>query len=232
MPLVLFAGQSNALGFGNNDPAPYTPTWRVQIWTGEAFNYMDPGRNTGTPANPAAWGPEVGFARDWLAANPTGILYLGKVAKGETGLAPSAGLDWSPASQGEMFDRAAGVAAAMRANLGVATLDAVFWMQGEQDATDAGAASAYGDRLTAFLGAVRADWMGDAGGYVGAGRIGDSDALPFNLDVRVAQWQVDQVDDHLETFRTLDFEMQADGLHYAADGHLAIGHRFFDAWAT
>ncbi len=220
------------MGYGDVGPAPYTPTWRVQIWTGQTFNFMDPGRNTGTAASPTAWGPEVAFARTWLDANPTGILYLGKVAKGETGLTPVEGLDWSPTSTGEMFDRAEATARAMRADLGVAQLDAVFWMQGEQDAGDTGTAAGYGGRFDTFLEALRANWMGDSDGYVAAGRIGSSATLRNSFEVRLAQWETDQHDANLDTFPTHRCHMQADGVHYSAEGLLELGRGFFEAWAT
>lgn len=240
MHVELFAGQSNALGFGNTGPAPYTPTYRVQIWVdtdgdglGDAFNFMNPGVNTGTPSNTTAWGPEVAFAKAWLAAHAgdNEILYIGKVVKGSTSLAQSDGLDWSPASRGELFDKAATESARMRANLGIDRLEAVFWMQGEQDTTSASAAASYADHLRDFLGAVRTQWMGDPNGYIGVGRITDSAALPYSQQVRVAQWQVDQEDPHMESFKTIGFAMQPDGLHYAADGQLALGQAFFDNWA-
>lgn len=241
MSLVMLAGQSNALGFGNTGPAPYTPTYQVQMWVdsnadgiGDTFNFMNPGVNTGTPANPTAWGSEVEIANDWLQlhAGDNQILYFGKSVKGETPLAQSAGVDWSPASAGEMFDRAERVAHDMKANLGVDHLDAVFWMQGETDATNAAWAADYSDNLTAFLAAARARWIGDATGYVGFGRISDSAALPYNEAVRVAQWQVDQVDAHAESFKTIGFGMQADGIHYNAAGQVALGDGFFSAWVA
>jgi hypothetical protein len=229
--LVLFAGQSNALGFGNTGPAPYTPTERVQIWSGSGFSIMTPGVNTGTPANPTVWGPEVAFANDWLAAHPEGTLYLGKVVKGSTPLAQADGLDWSPRSTDELFDQAKATANAMLAARGAVALDAVFWMQGEQDATVSEWAAQYGANLTAFLSAVRSEWMHNAQGYVAAGQISDSTALAYNQDVRAAELGVDQADPNLETFPTAGFTMQADGLHYAAQGHISLGHAFYEAWA-
>lgn len=240
LDVVLFAGQSNALGAPDGATADYTPSWRVQMWTdvdgdgvGDIFLPLIPGWNTGTPANPRANGPEVEFARQWLLAHPgpDDTLYIGKLAKGETPLAASAGLDWSPESQGEMFDRAQLVAARMMAALGVDHLSAVFWMQGETDATNPDWAAHYADHLRAFLTAVRAEWMHDPDGYIGLGRITDSAALAYNFDVRVAQWQVDQEDPHTESFKTIGYEMQPDDLHYDATGQAALGRAFFDNWA-
>jgi len=238
--LVLFAGQSNALGYGNDGPAPYTPTPRVQIWTdlnrngawdrGDGFAAMAPGRNTGTPRNPRAWGPEVAFAKAWLAAHPKGTLYVGKVARGSTALARNDGLDWSPQSRGELFDAARTVSAGMRARLARPRLDAVFWMQGEEDATRPTWAAAYRVNLQGLLAAARAQWMNDPRGYVGLGRIA-APAVPHSRDVRAAQAAVDRADTHAESFDTAGFVLRSDRLHYAASGQLALGQAFYDRWA-
>ena len=139
---IILAGQSNALGYLNTGAAPYVPTPRVQIWADtngdgvpDAWNYMNPGVNTGTPENPTVWGPEVGFANSWLATHPTGNLWIVKIAKGSTGLAADpAQIDWSPSSSGEMYAQATAAIAAARANLAgssyaFATWDGALWMR-------------------------------------------------------------------------------------------------------
>lgn len=241
MPTVLIGGQSNVPTFNNAGPAPYVPTWRVQIWTdtngngawdlGDNFNAMVPGVNTGSFGQPAAWGPEVAIANAWLAdGGQGGILWIGKVAKGETTIVANDGLDWAPGSAGELFDMGAFVAQSMRANLGVDALDAVFWMEGETAAQVQAWAQAYGDALADFLPAVRERWMGDPDGRIVLARIGDGPALPYGFDVRLAQWQAAQADPNTEGFRTLDLERQADGLHLAPVGVLAVGQGFYDHW--
>lgn len=237
MTIVILAGQSNALGFGNSGPAPYTPTPRVEIWTdtnhngvwdyGDNFNMMVPGVNTGTPANPNVWGPEVEIAKAWLAANPSGTLYIGKVAHGSTGLAADpTQLDWSPHSTGEMFDQATFVARSMQANLGVSEIDAAFFMQGETDATDPAKAAAYGSNLTEFIADARGAW--NVEDFV-VGRITDT-AGAYNEAVRDAQWLDDQTDPDMVSFKTIGFGMQADQLHYDAAGQIALGQGFYDGW--
>lgn len=245
---IIIAGQSNALGFLNTGPAPYTPTAQVQIWTdtngdgvGDAFNYMRPGVNTGTAANPTDWGPEVQEANDWLKVHAGDGSYLwivkdGETVHGSTGLAHDATqLDWSPASTGEMY--ATTVAAARNA---LAYLhggpysfdhyDVFDFMQGETDATDPTKAAAYETNLTGFVAAVRRDLP--VQDFV-LGRIGDGVGAPAdNLAVRVAQWDVDQADAHVGSFKTIGFERQSDNLHYDAVGQVALGHGFFDAWAA
>lgn len=229
MSFVVLAGQSNALGFGNTGPAPYVPDPLTFIWDSlkHWWVQMAPGVNTGTPANPADWGPEVAFAQAFRAAHPGEVLLIVKSVKGETGLAVRPGIDWSPASHGEMFDLTAERIAAARAAFGphAPPVDAVLWMQGEEDAADRAAAAAYGPNLQSFLAAVRARWGAEE---VVLGRIGQAGA--WSQDVRAAQRSVDQADGHVTSFDTIGFGLQGDGLHYDAAGQLALGRGFFDAW--
>lgn len=239
MALVVFAGQSNAVGFGMNCatllPQVASPFDGLTfIWNnvGRQWEVLLPGYNTGTPVHPEAWGPESAFAAAFRAAHPFEPLFVVKSAKGSTGLAanPDA-LDWSPQSDGEMFDLTTGRIAEARAALGGAPVDAVFLFQGEQDAFDATAAAAYADNLTAWLAAIRAEWMEDPQGLVVFGRINDS--TPYFEQVRWAQYAVDRDDPWAVSFDTYDFAMQCDDLHYAAEGFVQIGQAFcagYDGW--
>lgn len=229
---VILAGDSNALGYLNNGPAPYEATARVQIWTGTAWNYMLPGVNTGTPNNPTAWGPEVQEANDWLAHNPTGVLWIVKDAltvKGSTTLA----VDWAPHG-GAMYTSATSAAgAAMHALDGTpyafTHYDVADVVLGENDAVNPAYAAAYKANETAFIAAARVDWAVNEFVF---SRINDAVGAPAdNLAVRVAQWDVDQADPHVESFKTIGFAMQPDDVHYAEAGQLALGHAFYDAWA-
>lgn len=241
---VLLAGQSNALGFLNDGPAPYIPTMRVQVWAdtngdgqGDAWAPMLPGINTGTLANPHVWGSEVEVANRWLAMNPNGssVLWIDKddLVKGSTGLAEDAmQLDWSPHSQGEMFDRATASAnAAMHSLDGTPHAfdhwDVLMWGQGETDATDPAKAAAYGPNVREFITDARAAWHVDE---VVVMRITDT-AGPYSLPVRQAQWNLDNGDDPMpgvHTFKTIGIAMRPDGIHYA--DHITLGGDFFDGW--
>lgn len=244
--LVVFAGQSNAVGFGMSSatlPGHLSlPNPTAYIFDGNFWGVLTPGVNTGTPMNPNAWGPEAQFAYDFGLAHPGELLLIvknGFTVKGQTGLAQASGQDWSPNSLGEMFDLTdATIEAAQRAFLRATgspapPVSAVFWMQGEEDALSAAKASAYQSNFEAWVSAVRSDWMDNAQGYIGAGRITDSAALPFNADVRVGQWAADQPDPYLATFKTIGFGLQPDTVHYDAGGLQALGSAFFtlfDGW--
>ena len=244
--LVVFAGQSNAVGFGMSPatlPAHLSqPNPNAYIFDGNYWGVLTPGVNTGTAINPQAWGPEAQFAYDFGVQRPGELLLIVKntfTVKGSTPLAQDGGLDWSPTTLGEMFDFTDVTIAAAKQAFTSATgqpapaVSATFWMQGEQDALSATHAAAYQTNFEAWLAAVRSDWMDNPQGYIGAGRITDSAALPHNADVRVAQWAADQVDPNLATFKTIGFGMQPDTVHYDASGLQALGSAFFtlfDGW--
>lgn len=134
-----------------------------------------------------------------------------------------------------MFDFATATIDAARGNLNggpyaFSQWDATLWMQGEDDALSATKAAAYQANLHDFAAQVRAQWMEDPGGKIVVGRITDSPSLPHNLDVRVGQWAEDQADGHMVSFKTIGFQMQPDTVHYAPEGHVALGAAFYDAW--
>lgn len=235
---IIIAGDSNPLGFLNTGPAPYQVTARVQIWadtdgngTGDAWNYMRPGVNTGTPNNPTVWGSEVEIANRWLADNPTGYLWIVKNAetvKGGTNLAN----DWDTQT-GFMFQSATRTINAAMHNLDGSQFafdhyDAAFVGLGENDAVNHQMAADYLPNLIEFNAAARQAWhVTDLVEY----RITEGAGSPSdNLAVRQAQWQADQADPDLITFKTQGFAMLSDGIHYAEAGHIALGNANYDAW--
>lgn len=234
-PMVLINSQSNGIIPGNTGPAPYTPTAKVQIWTdtdgdgvGDAFHYMQPGVNTGTLKNPTAWGPEVGLANEWLKGDHPDdeYLWLGKAGQGETGMVfdPDA-RDLSPRSDGELFDFAVLQARNMQANLGYDHLDLLILHQGETDAYSASKAAAYKPALLEYVDAARAEMRVQD---IVIGRINDT--APYSQAVREAQWQVDQGDDHIVSFKTIGFGLQADRIHHDATGAIQLGTSDYEAW--
>lgn len=235
---IIIAGDSNALGFLNTGPAPYSVTVRAQIWTdtdsdgrGDAWHYLNPGVNTGTLANPQSWGVEVQLANRWLADNPTGYLWIVKNAETVKGGTTLAG-DWNPET-GAYFHSTDASADAAMSNLDGTQFafdhyDMAFIGLGENDAVNHQMASDYLANLTAFDLAARSQWgVDELVEYritTGAGSAAD------NQTVREAQWQADMADDHLTTFKTIGYAMQPDGIHYAAAGHVALGNAAYDGW--
>lgn len=238
MAFVVFAGQSNT-GGAYMDASTLTKPWVADsltlIWDSgaKAWVEMRPGVNTGYGPQPAAWGPEVQFALDFRAKFPGEVLRMVKTADGGTGLAVDPGLwhyDWSPTSRDELFDRTTAWIGEAGASLGGARPDAVFFGQGEEDASHYESARAYAQNLSAFLSAVRQTWMNDIEGKVGLFRIGLTTG--FARDVRAAQEAVDQQDPNTDSFDANPFPLQSDGIHYAPAGYDLIGANFLRLYET
>lgn len=217
--VALIVGQSNALGFQVTPaelPSWYAPDARVQIFDGSGFVTMQAGVNTGTPANPTAWGPEVGYAAAWLddPANAGQTLYIVKSVKGSTGLAADAGAqDWSPSSTGELFDATTAKVAAAKALLSGPFHTTALWFQGEEDATSATKSAAYATNLADLKTAAATSWGVDDFQY---GRI--STSLAYNGAVQAAQ---------PDGFDTDHEPKQLDGLHFTGSAQIDHGAEFY-----
>lgn len=177
---------------------------------------MQAGVNTGTPANPNAWGPEVAYAAAWLndPANAGQTLYVVKSVKGSTGLAADpAAQDWSPASVGELFDAATAAVTAAKATLSGPFFTRALWFQGEEDATSATKSAAYGTNLAGLETAAATAWGVDDFQY---GRI--STQLAYN----------DVVQGHQpDGFATDDSPKQVDNLHFTGAAQIDHGAEFY-----
>lgn len=230
--LLVVAGQSNALGFRVG--AAELPAYArqadpmVQIWTERGFEPMRPGINTGTPNNPTAWGPEVEFAHDWRRDHPGERLFIVKSTRGSTALAADPKhADWSPASADKLFASTARAAAAAGVQVGFQP-SLILWMQGEQDATDAAWAHAYGDNLTVLFREMRTKWA-DAGARIVFGRIGAAPGLRYADEVRTAQAQVAAAHPDVAMVDTDGLSLQADRLHLDGRGEIGLGDAFYRA---
>lgn len=235
---IIIAGDSNPLGWMNNGPAPYAVTVRVQIWAdtnadgiGDAWNYMNPGVNTGTLNNPQAWGAEVQIANRWLADNADGYLWIVKGTETVKGGATAA--DSFDPHTGPMFASTTHAVNAAMHNLDGSQFefdhyDAAFIGLGENDAANPDMAPHYLADITEINAAARDAWhvtkLVEYRITEGAGTAAD------NLAVRQAQYQADMADPNLVTFKTIGFGVLADRVHYDAAGHVALGNASYDAW--
>jgi hypothetical protein len=235
---IIIAGDSNPLGFLNTGAAPYALTARVQIWAdtnadgiGDAWHYMRPGVNTGTLNNPTAWGEEVQIANKWLGDHPTGIIWIVKGQETVKGGATAA--DSFDPHTGPMFASTTHAVNDAMHNLdgsafAFSQFDVAFIGLGENDATNPTMAANYLANITEINAAARTAWHVDE---LVEYRITEGAGAPAdNLAVRQAQWQADQADAHLVTYKTIGYDMQPDGVHYALAGHVALGNDAYDAW--
>jgi Ca2+-binding RTX toxin-like protein len=236
MALVVFAGQSNAGGAymaPETLTQPWTPDPHILIWNPEAkaWEELQPGVNTGYGDMPKAWAAEVEFAREFHAQYPDETLYIVKSVEGGRSLHMDTGAwvyDWSPQSPDELFDRTTGWIDDARASLGGAKVDAVFWGQGETDATNADWAAEYRSNLEALFAAIREQWMHDPAGRIGLYDIGTTSV--YADPVRAAEQAVDAEDDNALAYDTAGLPLLSDGLHFAAVTHDSVGHNYFDMY--
>lgn len=238
--MVLVAGQSNARSYdttGSDVPVPLqTVSSQIKIWNThtQAFEDYEAGVNSDTwnsgAGTPQKWGPEAAFAHDYLAANPTKTLYIVKIGEDSTELDSNAGRDWSPSNTGELFDdMAAEVAAAQAALVAPIPVVALLWMQGEHDGLNSGYAAAYGDNLSAFITAVRAEW-GDSSTKVLVGRISATAEWTSGTSVRAFQARVAL--DTADTFcvDTDGYTLAGDDRHYVAASVQTMGEDMYSAY--
>jgi hypothetical protein len=212
--LLIVAGQSNALGYGVTRaelPARIAPDPRVRIWSGGRFVTMRPGVNTGTALNPDAWGPEAEFADRWRRGHPKGGLYIVKVTKGSTGVAPDPReLDWAPRSR-ELYAETTAAVAAARAALREPVATVVLWHQGEQDAADRAKAAAYAANFAELRRRMLATW-------------GDPQLIVARINGTLwAGSPVRAVQDRYGAYSTDGFPLQRDRLHLSAEGQVRNG---------
>lgn len=229
--LIVVAGQSNAVGFGlSGADLPAQARFlgaRVQILVGKRFEPMTAGINTGAPHAPRAWGPEVGFSRAWLKDHAIGTLYIVKEARGSTSLDPNTNPTWSPSRRRSLFDSAT-AAVLLAERITNLHPSGVLWMQGEADATNAGYAAAYPERLSDLIAEMRVAWRLGAAPVL-IGRISRADALPFEASVRRAQDLAPLSDSLVRAVDTDRLPQQSDHLHFSAAGQLALGAGFYAA---
>jgi hypothetical protein len=232
---VVFAGQSNMGGVGQDAstlPAAWKPDALTFIWNDAvgAWQPMQPGVNTGYADLIHTWGPEVQFAIDFRTEHPGEPLYILKDVAGGTLLAANAGptWDWSPTSRGELYDQTTQMIQKASAALGAGPPTALFWGQGEQDASFQEDAALYGQNLTQFFADVRSDWLHNPAGKIAFFRIGTS--FGFADQVRAAELSVDQADPNADSFDSAGFPHQADAVHLTNVGLDDAGDGFYQLY--
>jgi hypothetical protein len=180
------------------------------------------------------FGPEMGLA--WShedAANPS-KLYISTYAVGSTFLATTGGADWNInedvvggyASLG-IFNLWAAEADMMLAGI-APRLRGIFWMQGENDATNLAYGAAYQANLEALISKVR-EQLGDSAAKFLIARIRNLDPTfiaQAAIDVRAAQSTIGAQAGNA-WFDTDDLPLLGDNVHYNAAGMKTLGQRVY-----
>lgn len=228
--VFVFAGQSNSVGAGSTG----TPTHfgvldtNIKWWNGSAWATYDPA----TVGPGGHWGPEALFAYSWRQDNPTKTFYMVKSDTVATALA--AGLttpDWSPS--GTLYPALKTLVLNATANLVSAfptqpvVVRVLNWMQGESDAADSSAASAYQTNLATFIANARTDFVAASMKFV-IGRI-LIPAATFVATVKAKQLAEANADGNATIVSTSTFTIP-DGTHYDSASLETLGTRFYQSY--
>jgi hypothetical protein len=164
--LLLCAGQSVMQSAGVSGagslPVGWANTARVQMWNNatNAFAMYN-------PAAASLWGPEVAYAKAWLAdhAADASTLYIVKLAVGGSqlgaistyGQLSSSNQDWSQSSN-QLFDAMTAEVVPARAALAGPYDIRVLWVGNQSDGQSDAATADLNINLAAHFAAIRAEW--------------------------------------------------------------------------
>lgn len=214
IPLFIFAGQSNMVGPLNAGKVP-----------GLSGVYMH---------NSYSWGrsgPEYNFIRT-LQENGIEEMAVVKTAWGGTGLTPHADRnDWSPETEGELFDKMIAdtldMIRSLRAKGYEPKLEGLFWMQGEAEAS-ASRSGSFSENMRHFIESVRAALDApDLPVYMG--EIADNPSNPYSDDVQAGQQKLADEMDNVYLIQTDGFEL-TDNVHFSEAGSFMLGQGMADAY--
>ncbi|TMK88957.1 MAG: sialate O-acetylesterase [Actinobacteria bacterium] len=228
LPMFIFAGQSNMVGFGahleETSPALPTDDSRVLYWDESLRAWSARLPSAGSART---FGPDVTALRRLADRLHEHVLAV-KFAVNGSGLA----YDWDPSRPDGLYARLrAAVADAIVAPVGRRwpKVNGFFWMQGERDGETPEASAAYETNLRNLITRVRADF-GDDKLPVVLGRVRLSE--PFATTVRAAQDAAAHRMAKVKTLNTDRLVLAADGVHYDTGAIETLGRQMADAYLT
>jgi hypothetical protein len=205
----IFAGQSNMVGKGllselPEGKRPYPENVECNLF-GRRYKQQ--------------FGPEYSFIQDITDAYPDEPIIIVKFAYGATSMR-----HWAPGKK--HYKKLIRIVERVTADRPT-EITAIFWMQGEADATDPVLAEKYLQNLAHLADSLREDIDAPAAPFI-YGRI-IQDRRPFASIVREAQEAAETIIPHAYMISTDDLSLRNDGIHYGTQGQLTLGRRFADA---
>ncbi len=237
VPVIIIAGQSNALGraplsaISRTDGTPQTKIYGEYM---SSFQTLLQGVNQQSDFPATQFGPEMGIAytyKDENASSTSPSLYIIKYAAGNTFLKPFPGYDdWYPYNSDKLFDTLIQKSQSALNQIHAAGFTpkvlGLYWMQGENDATRSDYAAEYETNLTNFIAETRLR-LGFPDLPVAIGRVRLTDI--GSPQVRSAQAAVVATDSYA-CLLNFDDLILFDGVHFDAPSQMTIGNRVWDAF--
>lgn len=234
--VFLLGGQSNMDGRAATSGLPTSPI-NLQQPQADVLFYEGGNLRNLQPGSGSDFGPEITFGRTIADALPDENFALIKYAVGGTDLHG----DWDPVTGPQYSSFQSTVNAGLSALTSGANagntyeIAGMLWTQGENDAKDGRGATQYEDDLNGFIAAVRNAY-------------GSSGELPFFFSrlsdnqtnipagqlnaIRTAQDNVAAGDAGAYRIDADGFGMKGDNLHFDADGQIALGEAFGQAYLS
>lgn len=244
-------GQSNAAGVGqisqlsttqgltNIINALASSNWPFKYWYNDTQSAWRPGSAVKTIQG-NYFGPDLVISY-LLDTNGLSDFYTFKYAVSGTSLAT----DWGSRGTGGYYDKA--VASLKKSEKAICAtgknpvVKAVFWMQGESDASDATMAASYGNNLTRLISQSRQDYLGATSPFI----IGLIDNYvpglwPYADEVRNQQKSVAAKAVRAAYVETNDLQIYNSPCtsspecvdHYNTLGQYGLGTRFYNKYAS
>jgi hypothetical protein len=227
--LYILLGQSNAQGLGVISSAPSQYQGVVsnsRIWNGTSFANLQAGTNN--EGNSATeFGPELSLC-ETLSARTGKIAYLVKNAVGSTSLA----VDWLAPSGANLTAAKTEIDAAithLNSNGHRVRIAGIFWIQGEQDASNSTHAAAYKTNLLNLISNLRTAYAayGSASCPFVTALLNTNQTYTWVRHVVFEQRKAVADSSNLFFVRTFDLGIASN--HYNATGQVELGKRLANA---
>jgi hypothetical protein len=239
-PIYIVIGQSNAWGLGiikgaaSTTKALTTAGWPFSFWAGTQTSWAS--GSTIQTAQKGSFGPDLNISNQLTASGKSGF-YVFKYAVSNTSLATN----WGSRGTKGLYDKAVGLLKKAEGQICASgknpVVKAVFWMQGETDASNQNMSIAYQKNLQVLVDQSRQDYLGSTAPFI-IGLIDSAHNMwPYAANVRKAEQAVgsEMYNGYIETNDLEVYPGKNCGMglcmdHYDTKGQLDLGNRFYQKY--
>ena len=240
--IYIVMGQSNAWGLGIIRAATSTTKalanagWPFSFWNSQQVSWAS-GSMIQT-AQKGGFGPDLNISYQ-LSANGKSGFYVFKYAVSNTSLATN----WGSRGKKGLYDKAVSLLKKAERQICASgknpVVKAVFWMQGETDASNQNMSVKYQSNLQRLVNQSRQDYLGSTAPFI-IGLIDSAHGMwPYAANVRKAEQFVgsEMYNGYIETNDLEVYPGKNCGMglcmdHYDTKGQLDLGNRFYEKYVS
>ena len=241
-PIYIVMGQSNAWGMGiikgaaSTTKALTTVGWPFSFWDGSQSAWGS--GSTIQSVQKGSFGPDLNISNQLAASGKSGF-YVFKYAVSNTSLASN----WGSRGSKGLYDKAVGLLKTAENKICASgknpVVKAVFWMQGETDASNQNMSVAYQNNLQRLVSQSRQDYLGSTAPFI-IGLIDSKWGMwPYAGNVRKAEQAIGNqaYNGYIETNDLEVYPGTSCGMglcedHYDTKGQLDLGNRFYQKYVS